>query len=95
MEQRSVHRGRILSGILLAVLLFLVGAHLLNLREEIRAAEAEKVALAEKIAAVEQENAALEASLEKAGDEEYLQELARDQLGLVIPEEKVFYDVSN
>ena len=51
--------------------------------------------LGEKIAAMEQENAALQAALEKAGDTEYLQELARDQLGLVAPEEKVVYDVSN
>ena len=95
MEGQSVRRGGVLAGLLLLVLLILVGSHLLSLREEIRAAEAQKVELGEKIAAMEQENAALQAALEKAGDTEYLQELARDQLGLVAPEEKVFYDVSN
>lgn len=95
MERQKVRRSGALAGLLLLVLLVLVGSHLLSLREEIRAAEAQKAQLSEKIAAMEQENAALQAALEKAGDEEYLQELARDQLGLVAPEEKVFYDVSN
>ena len=35
------------------------------------------------------------AALEKADDPEFLQELARDQLGYVTPGEKTFYDVSN
>ena len=95
MERQSARRGGVLAGLLLLVLLVLVGSHLLSLREEIRAAEAQRAELSEKIAAMEQEKAALQAALEKAGDAEYLQELARDQLGLVIPEEKVFYDVSN
>ena len=34
-------------------------------------------------------------ALEKADDPEFLQELARDQLGYVTPGEKTFYDVSN
>ena len=95
MEQKKARRGGVLAGLLLLVLVALVGSHLLSLREEIRAAEIQRAELSEKIAAMEQENAALEAALEKEGDAEYLQELARDQLGLVIPEEKVFYDVSN
>ena len=42
-----------------------------------------------------QENDALSSALEKADDPEFLQELARDQLGYVTPGEKTFYDVSN
>ena len=42
-----------------------------------------------------QENDALASALEKADDPEFLQELARDQLGYVTPGEKTFYDVSN
>ena len=44
---------------------------------------------------VKQANDALASALEKADDPEFLQELARDQLGYVTPGEKTFYDVSN
>ena len=44
---------------------------------------------------VKQANDALASALEKADDPEFLQELARDQLGYVTPGEKSFYDVSN
>ena len=41
------------------------------------------------------DNDSLSSALEKADDPEYLQELAREQLDMVSPGEKVFYDVSN
>ena len=81
--------------LLVLVLLFLVGVHLLRLREKITAAEAEKTALAAQVETQEQENESLSAALDKAGDQEYLQELAREKLDMVAPGEKVFYDVSN
>ena len=43
----------------------------------------------------QRENDSLSSALEKADDPEYLQELAREQLDMVSPGEKVFYDVSN
>jgi len=49
----------------------------------------------ETVARQRQENRSLEAALERAEDPEYLQELARDQLGMVTPGQKDFYDVSN
>ena len=68
---RKKQGGGTLPKLLLLALLLLIGAHLLNLRQEISSA------------------------LEKADDPEYLQELAREQLDMVSPGEKVFYDVSN
>ena len=41
------------------------------------------------------ENAELEYDIEHAGDPEIIAEIARDKLGLVMPDEKIFYDVSN
>ena len=76
---RKKQGGGTLPKLLLLALLLLIGAHLLNLRQEISRAEAEKQTSA----------------LEKADDPEYLQELAREQLDMVSPGEKVFYDVSN
>ena len=76
-------------------MLIVVGIQLLRMREQLIAARAEHAALTEQVAKQEQENRALEAALERAEDPEYLQELARDELGMVSPGQKDFYDVSN
>lgn len=80
--------------LLLALLAFLT-VHIAQLRGKIQTAQQQEQALSAQVEAQKQQNAALEAGLEKADDEEYLQELAREQLGMVSPGEKVFHDVSN
>ena len=92
---RKKQKGSVFTAILLVTLALLLGAHLMSLREKIRTAEAEQAALAAQIEQTQQDNAQLEAALEKKGDAEYLQELARSELGMVAPGEKVFHDVSN
>ena len=77
------------------ILLFAVGYQLVNIRAKLASAEAEQSALAERVARQEQENRSLEAALERSEDPEYLQQLARDRLGLVSPGQKDFYDVSH
>ncbi|MBR7146697.1 MAG: septum formation initiator family protein [Oscillospiraceae bacterium] len=77
------------------ILAFLLLALLLTQREQIKAAKQQEADLAAKIEQTRQENAELEAALEKKDDAEYLQELARSELGMVAPGEKVFHDVSN
>ena len=96
-EQKTAakKRGGLLPKLLVLVLLLLVGAHLLDLQKRIDAAQTEKLALSTQVEAQQRENNLLEAALGKADDEEYLQELAREQLDMVSPGEKVFYDISN
>ena len=77
------------------ILLFAVGYQLVNIRAKLASAEAEQSALAERVARQEQENRSLEAALERSEDPEYLQQLARDRLGMVSPGQKDFYDVSH
>ena len=92
---RKKQGGGTLPKLLLLALLLLIGAHLLNLRQEISRAEAEKQTLSAQLEQQQRENDSLSSALEKADDPEYLQELAREQLDMVSPGEKVFYDVSN
>lgn len=47
-----------------------------------------------KIAEAETENQRLEAELEKAGTDEYLERVAREELGLVKANERVFIDIT-
>ena len=76
-------------------ILCLVSLQLLRMREKLAIAEEERTALSERVARQEQENRSLEAALERAEDVQYLQSLAREQLGMVSPGQKDFYDVSN
>ena len=76
-------------------LLLAVGYQLMSIRAKLASAEEEKSILAERVARQEQENRSLEAALERAEDPEYLQQLARDRLGMVSPGQKDFYDISH
>lgn len=91
-KKRSIS---LLTVLLIALLLALTGWRLRTMRDKLAVARAEQEALEASVARQEQENRSLEAALERAEDPEYLQELARDQLGMVTPGEKDFYDVSN
>ncbi len=51
-------------------------------------------ALNEKITAAEQQNDKLEKELENIDDPEYLEKVAREKLGLVRPNERVFVDAN-
>ncbi len=84
-----------LTMLVLLVLLVLVGVELLHIRTQIAEAKDEQQVLQSRLDEARQENDALSSALEKAGDPEFLQELARDQLGYVTPGERSFYDVSN
>ena len=85
----------ILSAALVLLLLVFMGWQLAAMRSKLDVARAEQAALEVRVAQQEQENRGLEAALESAEDPEYLQELARENLGMVTPGQKDFYDVSN
>ncbi len=51
-------------------------------------------ALEEKIAAAEQQTEKLEEELDNLNDPEYLEKIAREKLGLVRPNERVFVDAN-
>ena len=95
----QVKKGRMhtsfLTVLVIAILIALVGVQLIHLRTEIEAAQNQLTALQSDLDSAKQANDALSSALEKADDPEFLQELARDQLGYVTPGEKTFYDVSN
>ena len=88
-------RASLIAALVVLILLVVVGMQLLRIRDQLIDARAERDVLTGQVAQQEQENRALEAALERAEDPEYLQELARDQLGMVSPGQKDFYDVSN
>ena len=92
--KKGKKRTSFLTMLVIAILIALVGVQLIHLRSQIDA-RSQLTALQSDLDTAKQENDALASALEKADDPEFLQELARDQLGYVTPGEKTFYDVSN
>ena len=95
MAAKAKKRAGTLAVLVVLALLLAVGYELMSVRAKLASAEAEQSVLAERVARQEQENRSLEAALERAEDPEYLQQLARDRLGMVSPGQKDFYDVSH
>ena len=80
-----------LTGVLLLVLLLGVGVQLYRLQDKLKTAREEEAALAAQINQVQKENDELLEDLEHADDPELIQDIARQELGLVMQDEKVFY----
>lgn len=83
-------RSGILTKILLVLLLAISVTSLVNMSEKIKAAQDHQKELEEKAQQLEQEKAELEFAIENSDNEEVIENIARDELGLVYPGEKVF-----
>ena len=85
-------------GIVLLVLLLLIGVvgfEMVQVYAQISDAQEQEQLLSAQVAEQRQANADLRDDLAHADDEEFIKELAREQLGLAEPGERIFYDVNH
>lgn len=68
---------------------------LVSVRAKVAEAEAKRETLQQQVTAMTQENAELQYQIDHGTDEETIEDIARNKLGLVLPGERVFYDISN
>jgi len=68
---------------------------LLSIQSKIMYAEEQKSALEAQVASKEESNLALREKIELYGKAEKITEIARSKLGLVLPGEIIFYDISD
>lgn len=91
--QKTQNRKKaVLPGLLLLILLVLVGMGLVRIQTQLQTARADRDAMTQRVEQQRSINAVLTADLKKAKDENFLTDLARDRLGVVTQDEKVFYD---
>ena len=91
----KLKRSSIFMKIVILALLVYAGITLVNAKGRIARAQADRAALQSRVEVAQQENAELEYDIAHAGDPETIASIARAKLGLVLPGEKIFYDVSN
>ena len=80
-----------LTRLLLLLLLVSVGYQLLRIHHLVEEARVQQQDLTEQVEAQQQANDALRADIAEGDSQEKMKELARDELGLVAPGERVFY----
>lgn len=77
------------------VLLAAIGWKLYDLRLQLQSAQAEKEHYEALVAQRQTENDKLTADIAEGATADKIEEIARNELGLVTPDEYVFYDTSN
>lgn len=85
----------LLTVLLLCLLLACVGWQLSDLRARVAGAERERDRLSAQVEAQRQENDALAADIAEGATEDKIEEIARNELGLVSPGDYLFPDGSN
>lgn len=81
--------------IVILALMVYATASIMNTHGKIEQAKANQAMLQEKVDRALQTNAALEYDIAHANDDETIEDIARAKLGLVMPGEKIFFDIGN
>ena len=81
--------------LLILLLLGGFGWNMNRLQQQVDAAELEQLQISAQVDSQKQANETLRTDIAAGGTSEQMSTIAREELGLVAPGEKVFYDVSN
>lgn len=81
--------------VVIAALVVFLGVELVQVGQRLNEATAQQAALERQLQQQTQEKQALQSDLAKKDDEEFIKDLAREQLGLAEAGERIFYDVND
>ncbi|MCI2058802.1 MAG: septum formation initiator family protein [Oscillibacter sp.] len=94
-KKKKKNRAGFFTKLLLLVLLVALGWQLYRLHGQVEAARAQKAQLTAQVEQQKKDNAALQKGIDDGGSEEEMEKIARDELGLVSPGERVYHDTNN
>ncbi len=77
------------------VLIVIVGFQMVHVYGDLKDKRAEEKAISAQYDQTTQENASMQADLDRAGGSDIYKEKAREELGLAEEGERIFYDVNN
>ena len=93
-KQRKLASGFPIRMMILA-LLAVLGWQVWRMQDQLTAAKAQEQQLRQQVQTQQQENDALQKSIDQGGSQEEMERIARDELGLVSPGERVFVDIGH
>ena len=88
----KLRRGSVLTAMVIVGLIAYACIALMNMRSKVASANETEAELRDQIAQIQEENAALQYAIDNQYDEKTIEDIARDKLGLVLPDEQIFYD---
>ncbi len=91
----KLKRAGIITKIVIFALIVYASVTLINLRAQIDTARTQQLALQEKVTEIESSNAELQYKIDHSEDDQVIADVARTDLNLVEPGEKVFRDTGN
>ena len=91
----KIKRAGIITKLVILILIVYAVITLITLRERIGEASAQESELEAERDDLRRSNENYRYEIDHSGDEDTIAEIARDKLGLVLPGERVFYDISN
>ena len=81
-----------LTAVVLAGLLAYGCITLMNMRSQVAEAAKTETQLQDQIEAIQETNASLRYAIDNQDDPDTIEDIAREKLGLVMPDERIFYD---
>lgn len=93
--QRKPRHVNIVVIVLVVVILAAMGWRLNGLHTQLETARFERDRYQDQVDVMEEKNASISADIEEGVTEEKIEEIARDELGMVLPGEYVFYNTGN
>ena len=94
-KNKKKARAGFFTKLLLLVLLVAMGWQLYRLHGQVQAAEVQKAQLAAQVEQQKKANDTLQDGIDNGGSQQEMEKIARDELGMVSPGERVYYDKSN
>ena len=91
----KLRRASWLTGLVIVGLIVYACIALMNMRTKVAMASETEAELRQKAEEIQETNAALQYAIDNRYDEKTIEDIARDRLGLVLPDEKIFYDSGN
>lgn len=91
----KLKKANLITKLLIVALALYAIISIVTINGRVTKAEEDKAELQRQVDEITQENAELQYQLDHSEDEETIEEIARNKLGLVLPGEKIFYDISD
>ncbi len=88
----KLRRAGWITGLVIAGLILYACVTLTNMRSKVNQAAKTQAELQTRVEQIQEENAALQHAIDNKDDPDTIGDIAREKLGLVMPDERIFYD---